>query len=142
MYAIETAKLSTKGQLVMPDSFRKRYGFKAGMTLLLIGTADSVVVQPLTIPDDSSIDQVVGESRNAATSVADRLSAAKAALKRLHSLKIRMPVGFEDAIVAAAAASSKCGRIVTRNTRHFRKSPIRAETPRQYLNSSWQCTDS
>ena len=40
---------------------------------------------------------------------------------------------FEDAIAAAAATSSECERIVTRNTHHFRKSPIQAVTPRQYL---------
>ena len=30
MYAIETAKLSSKGQMVIPDSFRKRYGWVPG----------------------------------------------------------------------------------------------------------------
>ena len=34
MYAVETAKMSSKGQLVIPDAFRKSYGWTAWMTLL------------------------------------------------------------------------------------------------------------
>ena len=34
MYAVETAKMLSKGQLVIPDAFRKSYGWTAGMTLL------------------------------------------------------------------------------------------------------------
>lgn len=34
MYAIETAKKSSKGQLVVPDAFRRRYGWRQGMTLM------------------------------------------------------------------------------------------------------------
>ncbi len=96
MYAIETAKLSTKGQLVVPDAFRKHYGWKAGMTLLLIGTADSVVIQQLSIPDDEKISQTVEESRHAFASTQKKLAAAKRSLAKLAKLKIRMPVGIED----------------------------------------------
>jgi len=96
MYAIETAKLSTKGQLVVPDAFRKHYGWKAGMTLLLIGTADSVVIQQLSIPSDSKISQTVDESRHALVSTQKKLAAAKRSLAKLAKLNIRMPIGIED----------------------------------------------
>lgn len=38
---------------------------------------------------------------------------------------------FEDAVVAAAARQAGCERIVTRNLRHFRSSPVPAVTPRE-----------
>lgn len=40
---------------------------------------------------------------------------------------------FEDAVVAAAAESSGCREIVTRNVRDFRASPVPAVTPEEYL---------
>jgi predicted nucleic acid-binding protein len=40
---------------------------------------------------------------------------------------------FEDAVVAAAAESSGCDAIVTRNVRDFRATPVRAVTPEEYL---------
>ena len=41
---------------------------------------------------------------------------------------------FEDAVVAAAAESSGCEVVVTRNVRDFRDSPVPAVTPEEYLS--------
>lgn len=43
---------------------------------------------------------------------------------------------FEDAVVAAAAESSSCTHIVTRNVRDFRDSPMPALTPEEFLFDS------
>jgi predicted nucleic acid-binding protein len=40
---------------------------------------------------------------------------------------------FEDGVMAAAARRAKCDVIVTRNTRDFRQSPVRALTPSEAL---------
>lgn len=40
---------------------------------------------------------------------------------------------FEDAVVVAAAESSMCTHIVTRNIRDFHDSPVPALTPEEYL---------
>lgn len=42
---------------------------------------------------------------------------------------------FEDAVVAAAAESSGCRAIVTRNVKDFARSPVPAMTPEEYLLS-------
>lgn len=42
---------------------------------------------------------------------------------------------FEDAVVAAAAESSSCQAIVTRNVKDFGPSPVPAMTPEEYLLS-------
>lgn len=42
---------------------------------------------------------------------------------------------FEDAVVAAAAESSGCQAIVTRNVKDFARSPVTAMTPEEYLLS-------
>lgn len=55
----------------------------------------------------------------------------KAELMRAHVLGWS---DFEDAVVAAAAESSGCEVVVTRNVRDFRNSPIPAVTPEEYLS--------
>lgn len=40
---------------------------------------------------------------------------------------------FEDAVVAAAAQTTNCTTIVTRNVKDFRQSPVAALTPDEYL---------
>lgn len=42
---------------------------------------------------------------------------------------------FEDAVVAAAAESSGCDAILSRNVRDFNGSPVSAMTPEEYLLS-------
>lgn len=42
---------------------------------------------------------------------------------------------FEDAVVAAAAESSGCQTIITRNVKDFARSPVPAMTPEEYLLS-------
>jgi len=95
MYAVETSKMSSKGQLVIPDAFRKSYGWKAGMTLLLIGTADAVVLQPLRTPNESSVDKILSEAKALGEDVADRVKRAEASLAKLGRLGIVLPDGFE-----------------------------------------------
>lgn len=95
MYAVETAKMSSKGQLVIPGALRKSYGWKAGMTLLLIGTGDSVVLQPLTLPSRESIEAVVRNSKKVAKSANDRIRKATRALSQLDELGISLPDGAE-----------------------------------------------
>ncbi|MDZ7841673.1 MAG: PIN domain-containing protein [Gammaproteobacteria bacterium] len=42
---------------------------------------------------------------------------------------------FEDAVVAAAAESSGCQAVITRNVKDFAHSPVPAMTPEEYLLS-------
>jgi predicted nucleic acid-binding protein len=53
-----------------------------------------------------------------------------------HVLQASLALGcrdFEDGVMAAAARKAKCDVIVTRNTRDFRKSPVRALAPAEAL---------
>ena len=40
---------------------------------------------------------------------------------------------FEDGVMAAAARKARCDAIVTRNTRDFKRSPVRAFTPSETM---------
>ncbi len=109
MYAIETAKLSSKGQMVIPDSFRKRYGWMPGVPLMLIGTDDSLVIQSLSVPDDSALEKTIAESHTMVSAVAERLRIANARLNAVRKLGISLPVGMEDGDARRKALMEKHG---------------------------------
>lgn len=107
MYAIETAKLSSKGQMVIPDSFRKRFGWVPGVTLMLIGTGDSLVVQSLPAPDRLATEKTLAEAGEIRSTVEERMNAARERLAAIKKLDISLPVGIEDGKARMAALSRK-----------------------------------
>ena len=107
MYAIETAKMSSKGQMVMPESFRKRYGWVPGATLLLIATGDSVVVQSLPQPDMATVGKAVTDAKAAVSTVEDRLRAAQADLAAVRKLGISLPADIENGDARRKALARK-----------------------------------
>ena len=95
MYAIETAKMSSKGQLVVPEVFRKRYGWQAGTTLLMLGASGGVLLQTLPVPSEREVERTLAETQVAAATAKARLKNAKRSLDRLASLAISLPVDVE-----------------------------------------------
>lgn len=95
MYVIETAKMSSKGQVVVPEAFRKRYGWRAGSTLLMLGASGGVLIQTLPVPDEREVERVMSETKVAAASVKARIKSAKRSLDKLSSLAISLPAGIE-----------------------------------------------
>ena len=107
MFAIETAKLSSKGQMVIPDSFRKRYGWVPGVTLMLIGTGDSLVVQSLPQPNETALAKTIAESKQISETVEERVNAARTRLAAIRKLGLSIPVGIEDDDVRMNALMEK-----------------------------------
>lgn len=96
MYAVETAKMSSKGQLVVPEAFRKRYGWRQGMTLMLVGVNGGVLLQALPQPDASVVEASVAESARATSAVKARMKRARRSLDKLASLGISLPIDIES----------------------------------------------
>jgi len=95
MYTIETAKMSSKGQVVVPDALRKRYGWRAGTTLLMLGASGGVLMQSLPVPDEQDVERTMATSRTVASKIKTRLRNAKRSLDRLSSLAISLPLDVE-----------------------------------------------
>lgn len=45
---MDTAQMSSKGQLVVPARLRRKYGIKAGTTVRFMERDNEIVLQPLT----------------------------------------------------------------------------------------------
>jgi AbrB family looped-hinge helix DNA binding protein len=61
-----TTKLSSKGQVVIPEEIRNRLGLKAGAQFVVIGDRDVVILKAIQTPDLSEFDDIVGRARKAA----------------------------------------------------------------------------
>jgi len=107
MYAIETAKMSSRGQLVVPEAFRKRYGWRAGSTLLMLGASGGVLLQTLPVPDEHDVERTISETQAVAASVKTRLRNAKRSLDKLSSLAISLPVDIERSAQRRAFAERR-----------------------------------
>ena len=113
MYAVETAKMSSKGQLVIPEVFRKSYGWNAGMTILMVGTGSGVVLQPLSVPSDEQVDATIRAAAPAVMDVERRLKKAKRELAALDKLGISLPVGVEKSERTRSRRAEKHARTQT-----------------------------
>ena len=96
MYAIETAKMSSKGQLVVPEAFRKRYGWRQGMTLMLVCVNGGVLLQSLPQPSVAEVEESIAESSEASALMKARLVKMKRSLDRIASLGVSLPLDIES----------------------------------------------
>jgi AbrB family looped-hinge helix DNA binding protein len=59
MTAVETTKMSSKGQIVIPEEIRKRLGLKTGDTFVVMGNKDVVVLKALSNPSMDEFDELI-----------------------------------------------------------------------------------
>jgi AbrB family looped-hinge helix DNA binding protein len=82
MAAIETTKMSSKGQIVIPEEVRNRLGLKTGDKFLVMGDRDIVILKALTNPSLEEFDGLIRIARRRAKEAGlNRGDIAKAVIK-------------------------------------------------------------
>jgi AbrB family looped-hinge helix DNA binding protein len=66
MAAIETTKMSSKGQIVIPEEVRNRLGLKTGDKFLVMGDKDVVILKALANPSLEEFDDLIKAARKQA----------------------------------------------------------------------------
>ena len=61
-----TTKLSSKGQVVIPEEIRSRLGLKPGTQFVVVGDRDVVILKMIHTPDMGEFEDIVGRARKAA----------------------------------------------------------------------------
>ena len=82
MSAIEVTSLSTKGQVVIPQSVRTDLGIKSGDKLLVMSDGQNVLLKPLEAPKLDAFQQLIADSRAYAKRVGLKKSDVPAAIRR------------------------------------------------------------
>ena len=68
MTAAETTRMSSKGQVVIPEAIRNRLGLKTGDKFLVLGDKDCVILKTLSSPSMTEFDDLIKEARQLAKS--------------------------------------------------------------------------
>lgn len=66
MSKIATTKLSSKGQVVIPEEIRNALGLEAGAQFVVVGKGDVVILKAIKAPDMSDFDDIVARARRQA----------------------------------------------------------------------------
>lgn len=87
MNQIATTKLSSKGQVVIPEEIRSRLGLETGVQFVVIGEGDVVILKAIHPPDMSEFDAVVKRARKAAKEAGLKRSDVAEAIERVRREK-------------------------------------------------------
>jgi AbrB family looped-hinge helix DNA binding protein len=61
-----TTRLSSKGQVVIPEEIRNRLGLQPGMQFIVVGDGDVVILKVIQAPEMAEFEELVGRARKAA----------------------------------------------------------------------------
>ena len=73
MPGLATTRMSSRGQVVIPEEIRKRLKLKAGSQFVVVGEKDTVILKAISPPSMKEFDDLIMEARK---------QARKAGLKR------------------------------------------------------------
>ena len=68
MIAIATTKMSSKGQVVIPEELRERMNLSPGSQFIVVGEGDVVILKTLTTPSMKQFDGLIRKARRQARS--------------------------------------------------------------------------
>ena len=66
MDALATTRISSKGQVVIPEEIRKRLGLKAGSQFVVVGDKDTVILKTISPQSMEEFNELVKLSRRQA----------------------------------------------------------------------------
>jgi AbrB family looped-hinge helix DNA binding protein len=81
---LATTRMSSKGQIVIPETIRKRLNLKEGMQFIVVGEGDVVILKAITAPGLDTFDTLIQQARQQAkeaglerTDIADAVARAR-----------------------------------------------------------------
>jgi len=66
MSIVSTTKMSSKGQIVIPEDIRNRLGLKTGSQFIVLGDRDVVILKSLNPPSMDEFDDLIFKARKQA----------------------------------------------------------------------------
>lgn len=87
MKTIATTKMSSRGQVVIPEEIRESLDLKAGSQFVVVGENDVVILKSITPPSMKHFDDLIKKARKQARSAGMKKSDVKKAVKKVRSSK-------------------------------------------------------
>ena len=85
MANVATTKLSSKGQVVIPENIRKKLKLEAGAQFVVLGDKDVVILKKISPPSMDEFDALIKEARKTAKQVGLKKTDIEMAIKKVRS---------------------------------------------------------
>ena len=83
MATLATTRMSSKGQVVIPEDVRKALGLEVGAQFVVMGEGDTVVLKRIAVPAKSELRAILGKVRSQARRAGVKPSAVADAIRRV-----------------------------------------------------------
>jgi len=87
MVRLATTKLSSKGQVVIPEAIRERLGLEAGVQFVVVAEGDVVVLKVLNAPKMSDFKALLDEAQDSADAAGLTPEDVEAAIREVRGKK-------------------------------------------------------
>lgn len=87
MAEIATTKMSSKGQVVIPEGIRKRLRLESGSQFVVVGEKDTVILKTILPPKMEEFDRLVTQARKQARRAGLKRADVKAIVASVRSNK-------------------------------------------------------
>lgn len=78
-----TTRMSSRGQVVIPEEVRERLGLRTGVRFVVVAEGDVVILKRIAAPAMADFDALIREARRQARSVGLKPSDVKNAIERV-----------------------------------------------------------
>jgi AbrB family looped-hinge helix DNA binding protein len=83
MGMVSTTRMSSKGQVVIPEDVRKALGLEVGAQFVVLGDGDTVVLKRIGVPPKSELRALIAKVRTQARRAGMKPSAVGEAIRRV-----------------------------------------------------------
>ncbi len=87
MSNLATTKMSSKGQVVIPEGIRKRLKLKTGTQFLVVGDNDVVILKNITPPSIEEFGELIAKARKIGKKVGLKKTDIKKAIMKVRGTK-------------------------------------------------------
>ena len=87
MDTLATTRMSSKGQVVIPETIRKRLKLEEGAQFVVVGDADVIILKAIEPPDLGEFDALIQEARKQAKAAGLKKKDIEAAIAKARERK-------------------------------------------------------
>ncbi len=63
MESVSTTRMSSKGQVVIPENIRKQLNLKTGAQFVVLGENDVIILKSIAVPSMDEFDELIASAR-------------------------------------------------------------------------------
>ena len=87
MESVTTTRMSSKGQVVIPESLRQQLGLESGTRFIVMGEDDVIILKTIQTPSMRDFDRMIAKARSQAKQAGMKRSDIAAAVSRVRATK-------------------------------------------------------